>query len=48
MSVACLGAATIAGVMIITGTNAQSEVEEHLQQAKAQDPIDPQNTNDSV
>ena len=48
MSVACLGAATIVGVMIITGTNAQSEVEEHLQQAKAQDPIDPQNTNDSV
>lgn len=36
MSVACLAAGAIAAVMILVGTQAQSEVEEHLQEARAE------------
>lgn len=37
MSVACLAAAAIAAVMVVVGTHAQSEVEEHLAEARSQD-----------
>ena len=46
MSLASLAAAGIAAVMVVTGIKAPSEVEEHLQQAKAQDLQDSQTTND--
>lgn len=36
MSAACLAAAAIAAVMIVVGTQAQSEVEEHIQEARAE------------
>ena len=37
MSVACLAAAVIAGAMVVVGSKGYSEVEEQIQEAKAQD-----------
>ena len=46
MSLACLAVAAIAAVMIWVGTDAQSEVEEHLAEARALDnPSNPDHKN---
>ena len=43
MSVACLAAAVIAGVMVLVGSTGYSEVEEQIQEAKAQDALNSDN-----
>ena len=44
MSLACLAAAVIAAVMVIVGSEGYNEVEEQIQEAKAQDAQDTQKT----
>ena len=47
MSAACLAAAVIAAVMVVVGTNTVSEVEEHLQEARAQEGAEQSSPNDN-